>query len=176
MNRAVRAGEVAEMSLALKRCQERLASTNGGGRWEVSRSSTSRCSSCGVRWPMKRRSKRTAVIQVRFERPLKAALKTGQRSSEAGGRPKPTRQSALRPGTHLVREWNGRTYQIEVLDDGFQMDGKRYRSLSRHRPRSAAPSIPARAPRTGWSRSSTRSMPSGRPAPPTSPARSTRAG
>jgi hypothetical protein len=61
---------------------------------------------------------------------FKAALKTGQRSSETEGRPKPTRQSALRPGTHLVREWNGRTYQIEVLDDGFQMDGKRYRSLS----------------------------------------------
>jgi hypothetical protein len=123
-------GRGGRMSLALKRCPERLASTNGGGRSEVSRSSTSRCSSCGVRWPMKRRSKRTAVIQVRFERLFKAALKTDQRSSETGGRPKPTRQSALRPGTHLVREWNGRTYQIEVLDDGFQMDGKRYRSLS----------------------------------------------
>ncbi|WP_420410059.1 DUF2924 domain-containing protein [Hoeflea sp.] len=61
---------------------------------------------------------------------LKAALKTDQRSSEAGGQPKPALQSSLRPGTHLVREWNGRTYQIEVLEDGFQMDGKRYRSLS----------------------------------------------
>ncbi|WP_339762079.1 DUF2924 domain-containing protein [uncultured Hoeflea sp.] len=61
---------------------------------------------------------------------LKAALKTGQRTSEAGGRPKPALQSSLRSGTHLVREWNGRTYQVEVLDDGFQMDGKRYRSLS----------------------------------------------
>ena len=36
----------------------------------------------------------------------------------------------LRPGTHLVREWNGRSYQVEVLEDGFQMDGKQYRSLS----------------------------------------------
>ncbi|WP_340160752.1 DUF2924 domain-containing protein [uncultured Hoeflea sp.] len=61
---------------------------------------------------------------------LKAALKTAQRSSEAGGRSKAALQSTLRPGTHLVREWSGRTYQIEVLDDGFQMDGKRYRSLS----------------------------------------------
>ncbi|WP_299866790.1 DUF2924 domain-containing protein [uncultured Hoeflea sp.] len=61
---------------------------------------------------------------------LKAALKTDQRSSEAGGRPRPVLQSSLRPGTHLVREWNGRIYQVEVLDDGFRMDGKRCRSLS----------------------------------------------
>lgn len=61
---------------------------------------------------------------------LKAALKTDQRSSDTGGRPKPTLQPSLRPGTHLVREWNGRTYQVEVLDDGFQMDCKQYRSLS----------------------------------------------
>jgi len=42
----------------------------------------------------------------------------------------PASSVALRPGTHLVREWNGRSYQVEVLDDGFRMDGKRYRSLS----------------------------------------------
>jgi len=36
----------------------------------------------------------------------------------------------LKPGNHLVREWNGRTYQVEVLDKGFLMDGKRYTSLS----------------------------------------------
>ena len=36
----------------------------------------------------------------------------------------------LMPGNHLVREWNGRTYQVEVLDKGFLMDGKKYASLS----------------------------------------------
>ncbi|MBW3097175.1 DUF2924 domain-containing protein [Pseudohoeflea coraliihabitans] len=61
---------------------------------------------------------------------LKAALKTDQKASDAGGRSKSSLQTALRPGTHLVREWNGRTYQVEVLEDGFQMDGKQYRSLS----------------------------------------------
>ncbi|MBW3097140.1 DUF2924 domain-containing protein [Pseudohoeflea coraliihabitans] len=61
---------------------------------------------------------------------LKAALKTSQRASETGGQPKLALRSSLRPGTHLVREWNGRTYQVEVLEDGFRMDGKRYRSLS----------------------------------------------
>ncbi|MGJ8571985.1 MAG: DUF2924 domain-containing protein [Hoeflea sp.] len=32
-------------------------------------------------------------------------------------------------GTHLVREWNGRTYQVEVLDDGFQLDADRWPRL-----------------------------------------------
>ena len=36
----------------------------------------------------------------------------------------------LRPGAHLVREWNGRTYQVEVLDKGFRMDGRTWPSLS----------------------------------------------
>ncbi len=35
-----------------------------------------------------------------------------------------------RPGTHLVREWNGRTYQVEVVEDGYRMDGRTWRSLS----------------------------------------------
>jgi len=34
------------------------------------------------------------------------------------------------PGSHLVREWNGRTYQVEVVDGGYVMDGKVWRSLS----------------------------------------------
>jgi len=61
---------------------------------------------------------------------LKAALKQDQKPAGKSGSRKPPTQSVLRPGTHLVREWNGRTYQVEVLDDGFQLDGKRYRSLS----------------------------------------------
>ena len=61
---------------------------------------------------------------------LKAALKQDQKPAGKAGSRKPPTQSVLRPGTHLVREWNGRTYQVEVLDDGFQLDGKRYRSLS----------------------------------------------
>ncbi|MEM5473869.1 DUF2924 domain-containing protein [Hoeflea sp. AS60] len=36
----------------------------------------------------------------------------------------------LDPGTRLVREWNGRTHVIEVIENGFIHDGKTYRSLS----------------------------------------------
>jgi len=35
-----------------------------------------------------------------------------------------------RPGCRLVREWNGRTYQVEVTHGGYVMDGKSWRSLS----------------------------------------------
>jgi len=37
---------------------------------------------------------------------------------------------ALKPGTRLVREWRGRTYEVLVLDDGFSWQGTHYRSLS----------------------------------------------
>ncbi|MEW9922508.1 DUF2924 domain-containing protein [Marimonas sp. MJW-29] len=38
--------------------------------------------------------------------------------------------AAAKPGSFLVREWNGRTYQVEVIDGGYLMDGKTWRSLS----------------------------------------------
>jgi DUF2924 family protein len=36
----------------------------------------------------------------------------------------------LKPGTRLMRQWQGRTYDVQVLDDGFSWQGTRYRSLS----------------------------------------------
>ena len=36
----------------------------------------------------------------------------------------------LKPGTRLMREWQGRTYDVLVLDDGFCWQNTRYRSLS----------------------------------------------
>jgi hypothetical protein len=47
----------------------------------------------------------------------------------AGGRA-PSRASSLKPGSHLIREWNGRSYMVEVTEGGFRMDGKCYRSLT----------------------------------------------
>lgn len=62
---------------------------------------------------------------------LKACLKErGQGAkSKAEEKTKPS-PATLRPGTHLVREWNGRVYQVEVTTDGFRMDGKQYGSLT----------------------------------------------
>ena len=36
----------------------------------------------------------------------------------------------LAPGSQLVREWQGRTYRVVVLADGFACDDVRYRSLT----------------------------------------------
>ena len=47
-------------------------------------------------------------------------------SQEVRIRPRPE----LKPGTRLVREWQGRTYDVLVLDDGFSWQGMSYRSLS----------------------------------------------
>jgi hypothetical protein len=41
-----------------------------------------------------------------------------------------SRRSALRPGTRLVRAWQGTTYHILVRDAGYEYAGKTYRSLS----------------------------------------------
>ena len=40
------------------------------------------------------------------------------------------RAYSLKPGSHLIREWNGRSYMVEVTESGFWMDGKCYRSLT----------------------------------------------
>jgi len=36
----------------------------------------------------------------------------------------------LKAGTVLVRQWHGVTHRVTVLDDGFDFDGERFRSLS----------------------------------------------
>lgn len=46
-------------------------------------------------------------------------------NGKTGGTP-----GAANVGTHLVREWNGRTYRVEVSEAGYVLDGMTYRSLS----------------------------------------------
>ncbi|MGB9644458.1 MAG: DUF2924 domain-containing protein, partial [Stellaceae bacterium] len=40
------------------------------------------------------------------------------------------RRPELKPGTRLVRGWQGQTYEVLVLDDGFSWQGTQHRSLS----------------------------------------------
>ncbi len=35
-----------------------------------------------------------------------------------------------KPGTRIVREWQGRLHEVSVLPDGYEYDGRKYGSLS----------------------------------------------
>jgi hypothetical protein len=38
--------------------------------------------------------------------------------------------ATIKPGTRLVREWNGRTHHVEMVEGGFIWNGQTHRSLS----------------------------------------------
>lgn len=44
--------------------------------------------------------------------------------------PPKTKAPAVREGTRLTREWQGRACEVEALENGFLFEGKRYASLS----------------------------------------------
>src|SRR4051794_701112 len=43
---------------------------------------------------------------------------------------RPKQVSRLTPGMRLVREWNGKTHHIDVVESGFVWNGASHRSLS----------------------------------------------
>jgi hypothetical protein len=61
--------------------------------------------------------------------PQRQLLRIAQQFKETGEATIRARP-ALKPGTRLMREWQGRSYDVLVLDDGFSWQGRRYRSLS----------------------------------------------
>jgi hypothetical protein len=40
------------------------------------------------------------------------------------------RPATIKPGVRLVREWHGKSHTVTVLDDSFEHEGIRYRSLT----------------------------------------------
>ena len=42
-----------------------------------------------------------------------------------------TASTLPKPGTRLVREWNGRTYSVMITEDGFAYNGMTYGSLTK---------------------------------------------
>ena len=49
---------------------------------------------------------------------------------KASGQARMRARPDLVPGTRLVREWQGRTYEVVALEDGFSWQDTHYRSLS----------------------------------------------
>src|SRR6267143_11004 len=60
------------------------------------------------------------------QRPLRQIAQELKQTGEAAKRFRPQ----LKPGTRLMREWQGRTYEVVVLDDGVSWQGTRCSSLS----------------------------------------------
>lgn len=44
--------------------------------------------------------------------------------------PRSQHKTHYKPGTRLVREWQGQVYEVGVLEDGYEYGGEVYRSLS----------------------------------------------
>ncbi|MBC4019282.1 DUF2924 domain-containing protein [Siccirubricoccus deserti] len=56
-----------------------------------------------------------------------AALARAGASQASQPRPRTPR---IKPGSTLLREWHGRTYTVLALEEGFEMAGQRFASLS----------------------------------------------
>ena len=57
------------------------------------------------------------------ERRTLRAVANGKTGREAG-------VAVASPGTQLIRDWNGRTYRVEVTESGYVLDGTTHTSLS----------------------------------------------
>jgi hypothetical protein len=81
---------------------------------------------------------RSAAYQVQAARHggLRPATRRALRSALNGNNQLPRKmttisiKSPLKPGTRLMREWNGRAHTVEVVEDGFVWEGRMYKSLS----------------------------------------------
>ena len=65
-------------------------------------------------------------LRPELQRQLRQIAQELKQTGEAAKRFRPQ----LKPGTRLIREWQGRTHEVVVRDDGLSWQGMHYRSLS----------------------------------------------
>jgi hypothetical protein len=65
-------------------------------------------------------------LRPQRQRQLRQVAQQLKQTEAANTRPR----AELKAGTRLVREWQGRTYDVLVLDGGFSWQDTHYRSLS----------------------------------------------
>jgi len=61
---------------------------------------------------------------------LSPSLKRALNAAADGKPPSMPAAAAAKPGTQLIREWNGRRYSVEVREDGYMLGEERFKSLS----------------------------------------------
>ena len=78
----------------------------------------------GVAWKIQER------VQGGFSAATKRRLAALTRSLAQDGDIARARVTRAKPGSSLIREWGGRTHSVAVSEDGFEWNGKTWRSLS----------------------------------------------
>ncbi len=79
---------------------------------------------------------RACAYQIQAKRfgPLKTATRKKLLKLAAPAAPETSRdppaKTELRPGARLLREWNGVTHQVSVMEKGFEWNGQAFGSLS----------------------------------------------
>ncbi len=69
--------------------------------------------------------KRTGGLKPAVRRQLRKVADSGSAQAAAN-----LKSEKVAPGMRLIREWNGSSHVVEVVDGGFVWNGKRYGSLS----------------------------------------------
>ena len=78
-------------------------------------------------------------IRANVQKAPNSKMREGHKRSPSNGEPGSMQRAlrspkavriALRPGTRLVREWQGKSHSVDVRADGFAWNGTVYRSLS----------------------------------------------
>ena len=69
-------------------------------------------------------------LQIRVVGDYPAQIRRELRAASDAVRRGETAPQSAAPGSYLVREWNGRTYRVEVTTGGYVFDGQTYGSLS----------------------------------------------
>lgn len=67
------------------------------------------------------------ALKPSLRRKLEGEVQCSRKSRSAR---RTMKASHLTPGTRLVREWNGKTHHVDVVDSGFFWNGARHQSLS----------------------------------------------
>lgn len=79
--------------------------------------------------PDTRRMLRAATAQVK-EKPAEPRSGMGAAELNASASPVAAPRRQLSPGTRLVRDWNGRSHVVDVLEEGFAFEGRLHKSLT----------------------------------------------
>lgn len=71
---------------------------------------------------MRQAGRSRSSLRRRLERQAKKQSASNQKTNPAARK--------LKPGTRLIREWNGSTHTVDIVDNGYVWNSERYRSLS----------------------------------------------